>query len=984
MFNTNNKKNTADKLKLYAQVISVFTLGASTLIVLGWLFDLNTLIKLNSEPHLATMKLNTAICFMTLSAVTWSQLRWANFNVKTNRGIYLLLAISLLLSTLTLGEYVFNIDIGLDNVLESKLAGSGAGASEFPGRMSQVTAINMVIFSLALWLVVLNSNRYILIAQLLALIGVWISLTAFSGYFFEVSQLYSLPGYSSISFETSLLFVLLGVSILSIHANKGLMAVVTSELYGGVVARKILPFLILLPYFVGWSRMQLHELGWLSLHISPALLATTYIMIFIVVAWLSARTLNNIDNLRQQHEAQLEKATKVAVSEKNFSDMMIESLPGILYFYNEQKKFLRWNKNFELASGYTGDEIANMHPLDFFLEEEKSQVEDRIKEVFTRGVSSVDARFLAKNGETTPYFFTGRRVVFDEMDCLVGVGIDIAKRKLAEEQLRIAAIAFEAQEGIAVSDAEKVILRVNQSFTKITGYEAAEAIGQKASILKSGYHNEAFYDEMWDAIKTEHHWQGEIINRRKNGEIFPVWLTITAVTNDKGAIINYVSTFSDLTQFKEHEAKIHSLAFYDSLTGLPNRRLLYEHLKQTIAYKSYGALLFIDLDNFKLLNDTKGHNVGDLLLIEVAKRIKVCLRESDFVARLGGDEFVVLLDDLGTDLKQATQTSDEIGETILKAINKPYLLKRYKYYCSASIGISQYGKEEISVDELLKQSDAAMYQAKYAGRNRLRFYDPEVQIKLELKSAIENDLHRALTEDQFKLYYQKQVYHNKATLAAEVLIRWQHPQRGLILPYEFISAAEATGLILPIGQWVLDMACAQLKEWEKDVNTRLLKIAINVSVLQFRQPNFVKLVKQTIKKYQVDSDKIDLELTESIVLDNVDETLTKMKALKKIGLRFSLDDFGTGYSSLSYLTRLPFDQIKIDQSFIRNIGTPQSDVIVQTIIGMAKNLGMEVVAEGVETELQRRFLEKEGCSVMQGYLFGRPVPIETFEKMLKT
>jgi diguanylate cyclase (GGDEF)-like protein/PAS domain S-box-containing protein len=666
--------------------------------------------------------------------------------------------------------------------------------------------------------------------------------------------------------------------------------------------------------------------------------------------------------------------------------MMIESLPGILYFYNEEKSFLRWNKNFETVSGYSGEEITGMNPLDFFLEEEKELVKQRIDEVFENEDSFVDARFLSKNGTTTPYFFTGIKLVFEGMNCLVGVGIDIAARKNAEEQLRIAAIAFEAQEGIAVSDANETILRVNQSFTKITGYEANESIGQKASMLKSGYHDSKFYDEMWEAIKKDNHWQGEVINLHKNGEHSPVWLTITAVTNDKDEVINYVSTFSDLTQFKKDKEKIHSLAFYDSLTGLPNRRLLYEHLNQIILHistnQNYGALLFIDLDNFKTLNDTKGHNFGDILLIEVAKRIKGCLRESDFVARLGGDEFVVLLESLGADSEQAGKASDEISEKILQSINTPYLLKRHKHNCSASIGISLYGKMDMTVDELLRRSDAAMYQAKNAGRNRSRFYDPELQAKLELKTVIENDLHRALIEQEFKLHYQKQVYHNGSVLAAEVLIRWEHPQKGLIQPSDFISVAEDTGLILPIGQWVLDVACAKLKEWESDVNTRLVKLAINVSALQFHQPDFVKQIKQTIKKYKVNPDRIELELTESIVLDNIDDTLLKMNSLRKIGVRFSLDDFGTGYSSLSYLSLLPFDQLKIDQSFIRNIGTKQSDVIVQTIIGMAKNLGMEVIAEGVETELQREFLEEEGCAVMQGYLFSKPMPIKEFEKML--
>lgn len=616
----------------------------------------------------------------------------------------------------------------------------------------------------------------------------------------------------------------------------------------------------------------------------------------------------------------------------------------------------------------------------------KQLVADRIQEVFIKGSSFVEANFLSKNGRATPYYFTGRKLRFNDKDCLVGIGIDISELKYAEEQLRIAAIAFESQEGIAISDAKKIILRVNHAFSKITGYKPSEIIGEKLSILKADYQDDSLYDDVLDTLEDDGYWHGEVMHRRKNGEIFPAWLNIKSVTNDSGNVINYVTTFSDLTQFKQDEAKIHSLAFYDSLTGLPNRRLLYEHLyKILVSSKSdqnYGALLFLDLDNFKILNDTKGHNIGDLLLIEVAKRLQQCLRESDFVARLGGDEFVVLLENLGTDIVVASKISEDIGEKILKVINSPYVLKKYKHHSSVSIGISLYGQSALSVDELLKRSDTAMYQAKNAGRNKLRFYDPETQSKLELRSIMENDLHRAITERQFVLYYQPQVYHNHQIVAAEVLIRWQHPNGKLISPAEFIPVAEDTGLILPIGQWVLDAACTQLKKWEKDINTRLLKLAINVSALQFHQPNFVRLVNKTIEQYKIDPDKIEFELTESIVLDDIDDTLVKMKALRKTGVRFSLDDFGTGYSSLSYLTLLPFDQIKIDQSFTRNIGTERSDVIVQTIIGMAKNLGMEVIAEGVETELQRQFLEQHGCPVLQGYLFSKPIPIQAFEVLL--
>ncbi len=560
---------------------------------------------------------------------------------------------------------------------------------------------------------------------------------------------------------------------------------------------------------------------------------------------------------------------------------------------------------------------------------------------------------------------------------------DITERRQAEQELRIAAIAFEAQEGIIVTDANKVILRVNQAFTLMTGYSTKEAIGQTPALIKSGKQTPEFYQQMWKALSTDHFWQGEIWNRRKNGEVHPDWLLITAVTDVAGEITNYVSAYSDLSQYKKNEAVIHALAYYDPLTGLPNRRLLLDRLQHTFAasarHHSHGAVLFIDLDNFKNINDTLGHNIGDLLLIEASHRLQNCVREGDTVSRLGGDEFVVILEDLGGDPLQAVARAEVVCEKILTAISQRFSLKDYECQSSASIGISLFCNQEITVDEMLKRADAAMYQAKNAGRNTLRFYDPAMQALLEARMILENDLRRALTENQFRLYYQMQVDHTGRILGAEALIRWPHPQRGMVSPAEFIPLAEEIGLISLIGQWVLETACAQLKVWESDPLTRDLQVAVNVSARQFHQPDFVEQVLQTLRSHALNPDRLKLELTESLVLDNIEDTIVKMQALRKLGVRFSMDDFGTGYSSLSYLTQLPLDQLKIDQSFVRNIGVKHTDaVIVQTIIGMARNLGIEVIAEGVETEDQRAFLEQHGCALCQGYFFGKPVPVDEF------
>lgn len=444
----------------------------------------------------------------------------------------------------------------------------------------------------------------------------------------------------------------------------------------------------------------------------------------------------------------------------------------------------------------------------------------------------------------------------------------------------------------------------------------------------------------------------------------------------------------DLDQLaQESEKTVYQLAYSDTLTDLPNRRLFQDRLEHAIALSNrtsqWRALMFLDMDNFKILNDTKGHVMGDLLLIEVARRLKACVRASDTVARLGGDEFVALLGELSDDEKSASEQALKIAEKISKALNQPYQLGSFVYNCSASIGVTMFHDAGVTIEDVHKRADAAMYQAKNAGRNTVRFYDPQTQAALEARSELEHALRKAIEQRQLHLYFQVQVNNHSKAIGAEALIRWEHPQLGLVFPGQFIQIAEETGLILSIGQWVLESVCEQIKHWERDPLTRDLQIAVNVSALQFHQSDFVAVVDDVIKRTRIDPSRLKLELTESMVLDDVGDTVVKMHALKKIGVRFSMDDFGTGYSSLSYLTQLPLDQLKVDQSFVRNIGIKSTDsVIVQTIIGMATNLNMESIAEGVETQAQRDFLEQAGCKLYQGYLFGKPVPLEKFTDLL--
>ncbi|MFT4241526.1 MAG: EAL domain-containing protein [Acidovorax sp.] len=455
-------------------------------------------------------------------------------------------------------------------------------------------------------------------------------------------------------------------------------------------------------------------------------------------------------------------------------------------------------------------------------------------------------------------------------------------------------------------------------------------------------------------------------------------------TPDGGLVI----TYHDVTALRRASAEIESLAFYDPLTNLPNRRLLMDRMQQLIAASvrsgQYGALLFLDLDHFKTLNDTQGHEVGDLLLCQVADRLKSCVRREDTVARLGGDEFVVMLHELSTRSEEAAAHARRVGEKILRKLNAPYALGGQTHHSTASIGATLVGgsQQQPTVD-LLKQADIAMYQVKSQGRNALCFFDPQMQIAISARAQLENDLQAALAGRQFELHYQPQFHLDGHMVGAEALIRWRHPTRGLIAPGAFIGVAEESELIVPMGHWVLRTACEQLAAWQDDPRFKHLQLSVNVSARQFRQRDFVARVVEVLRETGARAHLLKLELTESLVLDNVDDTIAKIGLLKTKGVRFSVDDFGTGYSSLAYLTRLPLDQLKIDQSFVHHLGASHTDgVIVQTIIGMARNLELDVIAEGVETQDQKDMLTAYGCQFFQGYLLGRPMPAAELEVLL--
>ena len=673
---------------------------------------------------------------------------------------------------------------------------------------------------------------------------------------------------------------------------------------------------------------------------------------------------------------------------------LIEAIPDAIFFKDGAGRWLLTNEAakqlFHLQGwdwvGKTDLELAEQRPA--YRDTHMSCIEDDEKAWQEGGLGLFEERIVDEQGAM--HFYEVRKLpLFEEngqRKALVVIGRDITEQVQSEHELRIAAITFDSQEGMLVSDASGIILRANKAFMGQTGYKATELVGKPVNMLSSGRHDKAFYELMWKAIGEDGYWQGEVWNRRKNGEIYPAWLTITAVHDTQSKLSHFVATYSDVTERKEAEKRIRHLAFYDPLTSLPNRRLLQDRLQHALvaSHRSnlYGALLFIDLDNFKTLNDTEGHLVGDQLLIEVAQRLRLCIREEDTVARLGGDEFVILLEHLHEEAEQAALQAEQVGMKVFDAVNRPFQLRGKEQRTSPSIGVSLFNGEQDSSDELLKRADMAMYQAKADGRNTIRFFDPSMQEAVEIKARLEADLRRALENDELILNYQIQLHDDGSIHGAEALLRWDHPERGAVSPAEFIPLAEETSLILPIGEWVLQAACKQLAAW---TGTELegVRVAVNISARQFRQPDFVQDVRAVLQHYGLDPKRIKLELTESLVLDDISDTIAKMQELRDFGCRFSLDDFGTGYSSLAYLRRLPLDELKIDQSFVRDIGIDSNDdAIVRAIIALATSLGLNTVAEGVENETQRNFLRENGCFVYQGYLFGRPLAQQAFGEHL--
>ncbi|KQQ87617.1 hypothetical protein ASF77_18355 [Massilia sp. Leaf139] len=574
----------------------------------------------------------------------------------------------------------------------------------------------------------------------------------------------------------------------------------------------------------------------------------------------------------------------------------------------------------------------------------------------------------------------------EEVHELCGITTDITPHKQAEESLRIAATVFQSGEGMCVLSPDAVMIEANQAWGVLCGQPADTLPGTPFPRFSIEQDGEDGRERMWNSVREAQSWQGEVWMSRHDGTRYPAWLTVSAVRDADGLLTNFVCTQSDISARKQADERIVQLAYYDSLTGLPNRRLLYDRIGHCLGLHGRtgrtGALLFLDMDNFKDLNDSRGHAVGDELLQEVAARLLACTRDTDTVARLGGDEFVILLESSGVDGQEAQQHAETVGEKILAALREPFEVGGAVHHASCSIGVTLCIGQKDELDDLMRRGDLAMYEAKRQGRNTLRFFHPSMESEVTYRTEIETELRAALLHSQFVLHYQGQVDGDGILTGAEALVRWQHPTRGLVGPAGFIGIAEASGLIVPLGRWVLRTACDQLALWAQSPATAHFTLAVNVSVRQFLQADFVEETLAIVQASGANPARLKLELTETLMIEGVEETIGKMRALREHGICFSLDDFGTGYSSLSYLKRLPLDQLKIDQSFVRDVLIDPNDAsIARSVVALGKSLGLKIIAEGVETEAQRTFLAGIGCDHWQGFLFSRPVDARTLEEL---
>lgn len=669
-------------------------------------------------------------------------------------------------------------------------------------------------------------------------------------------------------------------------------------------------------------------------------------------------------------------------------ETLINTLPDPVWLKNTEGVFQTCNHAFERLLGAPASAIIGKTDYQFFSTALADFFRQKDREAILAGKPNVNEEWITVRGsekrillETTKMSLSGAS---GQAVGVLGIARDITERKRSEDKLHLMSRVFSnSGEAILITDANQRILAINREFTKLTGYDEAESIGKNPRFLSNGNTPKQVYEEMWATLAEHDFWQGELWDRRKSGEAFPKRLSISVVRDAEGRIVNYIGSFEDITQRKIAEDKIRYLAHHDALTGLPNRFSLHERMEQSIAFArrfhaSLGVML-IDLDHFKAINDTLGHNVGDQLLIQVAKRLQQSVRDSDIVARLGGDEFVVVLSGIET----AADISDVAGKIVVQ-LASPYTIAGHELRTSPSVGVCIYPDDATEIGDLIKNADIAMYHAKAVGRCNYQFYTEKMRDDVAQRVTVEQELEIALKNGQFVLHYQPQIeLESGRVVGVEALVRWQHPVRGMIPPCNFIPLAEETKLIIPLGKWILEAACRQLKRWHED-GLSDLHISVNLSAIQFQDKKLPDLVKQALLQAGLQAHHLHLEITESMAMRHPEENIVVMNTLADIGVKLAIDDFGTGYSSLAYLKIFPVHIIKIDRSFVKDIETDENDAaICEITMLLAQKLGMLVVAEGVETDAQRQFLANLGCQWVQGYFFSKPLSADLVKEYIR-
>ncbi len=664
---------------------------------------------------------------------------------------------------------------------------------------------------------------------------------------------------------------------------------------------------------------------------------------------------------------------------------ILDSVDACIYLKDIDGHYLFANAAVRRLWGAEMEEIVGYGDERFFDQETVASIRRNDRRVLESGetLRTEETNTTSKNSETTTFLSVKLPLRRDDgsIYALCGISTDVTDLKSAESAAHLYSKIFtHSGEAILITDHENRILTVNPTFELLTGYRAEEVIGQNPRILASGRTPEETYSELWQELERCGFWQGELWDRRKDGSLYPKWAAISSIHDEEGKLTHYFASFTDISERKAAEERIDYLAHHDPLTGLFNRFSLQERLGQSLAsalrQSERLALLFIDMDQFKIINDSLGHQVGDEMLIEVASRLRSSLRASDIVARLGGDEFVVVV----TALQESIDVAS-VADKITTQLGMPYLIGGHTLYSTPSIGISIFPDDGDNEQSLMKAADTAMYHAKEQGRNNFQFYTEAMNSAAGERITIEHELRVALTSSQLELHYQPKI----ATCdgddrSVEALIRWRHPEQGLIPPFRFIPLAEETGLIVPLGDWVLNEACRQMAQW-RNQGLGTIRVAINLSTHQLHDPQLIEKVKMAIESHQLAPDQLEIEITESAAMDNPEHAIRQLHALRRLGVPLAIDDFGTGYSSLAYLKRLPIQYVKLDRSFINDVLTSDNDATISSAtIALAHSLGLRVVAEGVENEEQRAFLVTQGCDYLQGYLLGRPEPATQLEQ----